>query len=152
MVEANYQEGRSWQGLEASDVVYSGGPHDAGIGYGDAQNSFRLHFACQTRLAGFLKSQMADGISGFSMSSSSLYYQMYHQGVLEEKSFALCLTRHPNADSNGTSAGILTLGGIETKLHASPMVYANQLNGRGWVVVRLKRLYLRTHGGESGEC
>ena len=31
------------------------------------------------------------------------------------------------------------------------MVYANQLNTRGWFVVRLKRLFLRTRGGEFAE-
>lgn len=146
MISANYQEGSSWRAFEASDVVYAGGPHDALLK--NNRNSFRLEFGCQTRLTGFFKTQLADGIMGMEMSSSSIWKQMYKQGVLEEKSFALCLSHQPTSSREGTEAGVLTLGGVDTKLHATNMVYANQLNDKGWFVVRLKRLFLRTHGGE----
>ena len=146
MISANYQEGSSWKAFEASDVVYSGGPHNDVLNKN--RNSFRMHFGCQTKLTGFFRTQLADGIMGMEMSSSSIWKQMYVQGVLEEKSFALCFTQQPTASRDGTSAGCMTLGGVDTKLHANKMVYANQLNERGWFVVRIKRLFLRTYGGE----
>lgn len=147
MIHANYQEGSSWHAFEASDVVYSGGPHDHYLQEEENKNSFRLRFGCQTRLEGFFKTQLADGIMGMEMSSSSIWKQMYKHGVLQEKSFALCLSQQSSVSRKGTSAGTMTLGGVDTRLHANKMVYANQLNNKGWFVVRLKRLFLRAHGG-----
>jgi len=149
IISANYQEGSSWRAFEASDVVYSGGPHDDILKKN--KNSFRMRFGCQTKLSGFFQTQLADGIMGMEMSPSSIWKQMYVQGVLEEKSFALCLSQQPVASREGTSAGSMTLGGVDKRLHDTHMVYANQLNDKGWFVVRLKRLFLRTHGGEHVE-
>jgi hypothetical protein len=146
LVTANYQEGSSWKAFEASDVVYSGGPHDSILKTN--RHSFRMHFCCQTKLTGFFQTQMADGIMGMEMASSSMWKQMYNQGVLQEKSFALCLSRQATVSRSGTLAGSMTLGGVNPKLHNTNMVYANQINTKGWFVVRLKRLFLRTHGGE----
>ena len=149
IISALYQEGSSWRAFEASDVVYSGGPHNEILKKN--KNSFRMYFGCQTRLTGFFKTQLADGIMGMEMASSSLWKQMYKQGVMDEKSFALCLSQQPTASREGTGAGAMTLGAPDTRLHATPMVYADQLNDKGWFVVRLKRLFLRTHGGEHVE-
>lgn len=58
-ISAIYQEGSSWKAFEASDVVYSGGPHNEVLKKN--RNSFRMHFGCQTHLAGYFKSQVSDG-------------------------------------------------------------------------------------------
>lgn len=43
----------------------------------------------------------------------------------------------------------MTLGGTDTRLHTTSMVYANQPNKNGWFTVHIKHMYLRTGGGES---
>lgn len=144
-MSASYQEGSSWQAFEATDVVYSGGPHDYST---TEESSFRLYFGCQTRITGFFKTQLADGIMGMEMAESSFWKQMSDARVLREESFSLCFSQQPTASRSGTGAGALTLGGVDERLHATPMVYANQLNSKGWFAVRIKRVFLRTNGGE----
>ena len=49
----------------------------------------------------------------------------------------------------GISAGVLTLGGIDTRLDSSPMVFAKNLARSGWFTVYVKKVYLRPDGGQS---
>lgn len=144
-LSASYQEGSSWKAFEVSDMVYSGGPHDRST---EDEPSFRMHFGCQTRVTGFFKTQLADGIMGMEMAASSFWKQMYNKNALREESFSLCMSRQPIASRSGTGAGAMTLGGVDERLHATPMVYANQLNTKGWFVVQIKRVFLRINGGE----
>eukprot|EP00539_Tryblionella_compressa_P013201 CAMPEP_0178823740 /NCGR_PEP_ID=MMETSP0746-20121128/5301_1 /TAXON_ID=913974 /ORGANISM="Nitzschia punctata, Strain CCMP561" /LENGTH=459 /DNA_ID=CAMNT_0020485361 /DNA_START=1 /DNA_END=1381 /DNA_ORIENTATION=- len=41
----------------------------------------------------------------------------------KNQSFSLCFSRQPLASREGTEAGALTLGGVDVRLHASPMVF-----------------------------
>lgn len=43
----------------------------------------------------------------------------------------------------------MTLGGSDTRLHSTQMVYANQPKNNGWFTVRIRAMYLRRGGGES---
>ena len=103
-ISVSYQEGSSWRAFEASDLVYSGGPHSHAI----TTNSFRMHFGCQTKVTGLFKTQLACGIMGMEMAGSSFWKQMYKEGALQEKMFALCLSRQPTASREGTGAGAMT--------------------------------------------
>jgi hypothetical protein len=85
---------------------------------------------------------------GMEMAESSFWKQMYNKKALREESFSLCLSQQTTASRSGTGAGAMTLGGVDERLHATPMVYANQLNNKGWFVVQIKRVFLRTNGGE----
>ena len=43
----------------------------------------------------------------------------------------------------------MTLGGTDTRLHSTTMVYAHQPHEDGWFKVRIRAIYLRRGGGES---
>lgn len=43
----------------------------------------------------------------------------------------------------------MTLGGSDTRLHSTTMVYAQQPNEDGWFKVHIRAIYLRRGGGES---
>eukprot|EP00542_Grammatophora_oceanica_P012420 CAMPEP_0194041356 /NCGR_PEP_ID=MMETSP0009_2-20130614/13276_1 /TAXON_ID=210454 /ORGANISM="Grammatophora oceanica, Strain CCMP 410" /LENGTH=605 /DNA_ID=CAMNT_0038684837 /DNA_START=75 /DNA_END=1892 /DNA_ORIENTATION=+ len=146
-VSVSYQEGSSWRAYEASDLLYSGGPHDEAL-EGTVGSSFRMHFGCQSHLTGLFKTQLADGIMGMEMAETSFWYQM-HQGseAMEEEKFSLCFTRASSAEKKGTSAGAMTIGGTDDRLHETKMVFAEQTHKHGWFTVRLTSVYLRTGGG-----
>ena len=49
----------------------------------------------------------------------------------------------------GVEAGFLTLGGVDTRLHTSPMVYAENLRESGWYTININNVYIREGGGLS---
>jgi Xylanase inhibitor N-terminal len=148
-LSVSYQEGSSWRAFEAADSVYTGGPHD--IALEDTDESFEMHFGCQTHLTGLFKTQLADGIMGMEMSPTSYWNQMYDAGITESKQFSMCFSRSPLATKEGTLAGAMTMGGTDARLHDTKMVYAAQNNVKGWYTVKIKNVFLRVGGGESVE-
>mmetsp|Transcript_56 Transcript_56/g.128 ORF Transcript_56/g.128 Transcript_56/m.128 type:complete len:303 (-) Transcript_56:137-1045(-) len=116
--------------------------------------TFELHFGCQTHLTGLFKTQLADGIAGMEMADTSLWKQAYTQGAIPRQVFSLCFTHDINVKREGTQAGIMTMGfssqnHAQTLQHETPMVFANQPNGKGWFRVKIVAMYLRTNGGNS---
>mmetsp|Transcript_17304 Transcript_17304/g.28740 ORF Transcript_17304/g.28740 Transcript_17304/m.28740 type:complete len:475 (-) Transcript_17304:93-1517(-) len=147
-LSVSYQEGSSWKAYEVTDLMYAGGPHDKALEQPESE-AFRFHFGCQSHLTGLFKTQMADGIAGMEMSPSSLWKQAHTTGAIHNEAFSLCFSRQPVASKEGTGAGVMTLGGTDTRLHTTQMVYANQPKDNGWFTVRMKAMYLRSGGGES---
>lgn len=161
----SYQEGSSWSAFEAKDFVYIGGPHDHSLtkdngGTEDIDPNhafaftFKMVFGCQTKLTGLFKTQLADGIMGMDDAPSAFWSQMKAAGLMKNQQFALCFTRQPVADQRGTEAGAMTLGGYDTRLHSSPMIYTKRQGGGngGFYNVRVRKIYLRHgSGGESSK-
>eukprot|EP00978_Attheya_sp_CCMP212_P012229 scaffold30403_cov53-Attheya_sp.AAC.1 len=154
-----YAEGSSWSAYEARDMVYAGGPHDQslfersvaeddtftnGDDPADASDfSFELGFGCQKQLTGLFQTQLADGILGMEDDASSFLNQMHKAGSIAERVFGLCFQRQPLASRDGTGAGVITLGSVDTRLHRSPMVYARNTRPSGWYAVHVRAVYLR---------
>lgn len=161
----SYAEGSSWTAHEARDVAYALGPHHEPLerteedgevkkGYDPthaSKFSFVMNFGCQNELTGLFKTQLADGILGMENSPFTFWKQMLDAGVIAEAKFSLCFNRQPIVDRDGNEAGVLTLGGVDARLHNSPMVYAQNVRNSGFFTVRLKRVYLRENGGESAK-
>lgn len=145
-IHVAYQEGSSWLAFEAVDVAYSGGLHDRMT----TEKPFEFHFGCQTQLTGLFQTQLEGGIMGMDLDGPSYWKQMFKNGRIEEPMFSLCFSRQPVVSRTGTQAGAMTMGGTDTRLHTTPMVYAAQTNtGAGWYVVRIRKMYLRS--GSGGE-
>jgi len=162
----SYAEGSSWSAVEATDVMYAGGPHDGALIHldeaeavseekhiGDSpQDAYvfelNMSFGCQYRITGLFKTQLATGIMGMEDSPKSFWKQMYNQGVIDEKRFSLCFSRQPTASREGTEAGAMTIGGTDTRFHSTPMLYARNVQSTSYGI-RLKAIYLRKNGGES---
>lgn len=160
-VEMGYSEGSRWSAYEAIDRVYVGGPHDSRLseeelrGSGRQQNPldvtpFALTFGCQTVATKLFKTQLADGIMGMENTRTAFWSQMHEAGAMSEKGFSLCYSRQPTASRDGTEAGTLTMGGSDSRLHSSRMVYARNLKVLGRFTLELKNIYLWDRGGESG--
>jgi hypothetical protein len=143
-----YQEGSMWAAYEATDVTYLGGLHtgpvkpreegDKLVGFIHGEDpmdapkfSFEMTFGCQNKITGLFKTQLADGIMGMCLKKSSIFQQMYDQGIIAKRSFSLCFVRGEEASRDGTQAGAFTLGGTDEKLHSGPMIYAKGFNARG---------------------
>jgi len=83
----------------------------------------------------------------------SFWSQMFESGKGgANMQFSLCFSRPARVDRGGTEAGAMTLGGTDTRLHESPMVYAKRRNTKGFYKVHVRKVYLRHgEGGESAK-
>mmetsp|Transcript_22593 Transcript_22593/g.38525 ORF Transcript_22593/g.38525 Transcript_22593/m.38525 type:complete len:822 (-) Transcript_22593:2122-4587(-) len=129
--------------------------------------NFRLKFGCQTKVTGLFRTQLEDGIMGMDNRAGSFWMQLrehykskgHGSSEAEEQDFdpnqfALCYDRQPISSelSLGVGSGALTLGGSDSLLHSTPMVYAENLSpGIGWYTVHVKGMFLRSKGGSLSE-
>lgn len=155
----SYQEGSSWQAYECSDQTYLGGLHykpllkdDGGTEDMDPFHApgfkFPLVFGCQDKITGLFKTQLADGIMGMDNADTAFWMQIFNSNTIASKSFALCFSRQPTADRDGTEAGALTLGGVDERFHSSKMVHTQSSDkNRGFFNLHLRKVYLRAGGG-----
>jgi len=164
----SYQEGSNWTAFEAIDQVYVGGMHTQALGkklldddgehyhrhdgldpLAAPEYAFPLRFGCQTQMSGHFRTQLEDGIMGMDIGRPAIWNQMYLQGKIAARAFALCFQRQPSRKA----AGALTLGGTDARLHtAHPMVYAARSTSQDdrdgvFFSVHLRNVYLREGGG-----
>lgn len=129
-----------------------GGTEDIDPGHAGAFG-FPLQFGCQTQITGLFKTQLADGIMGMENSQSSFWHQMYKADKIDSKTFSLCFSRPEAAAREGTEAGAMTLGGVERRLHTTPMVFSTTRNtgsAEGFFAVHIRAIFMREgKGGES---
>ncbi|KAL9180241.1 hypothetical protein ACHAXT_008211, partial [Thalassiosira profunda] len=156
----------SWTAFEASDVAYAGGPHDRAVDgkkiplqpSEDPMNpvhapeySFPLTFGCQTHVTGYFERQLASGVVGLDRRARSFWGQMRASSVIKRAQFSLCFVKQSLASASGSTAGAFTMGGVDKRLHKTPMVYAKSL-GEGSTAsfkVRMRKMYLREGNEQS---
>ena len=86
---------------------------------------------------------------GMDKAKSAFWMQMYEAKKIDKQAFSLCFSRSPHAAREGTSAGAMSMGGTDTRLHTSPMVYTEADKGSGFYRVTVRKAYLRA--GPSGQ-
>ena len=168
-ISMSYAEGSSWTAYEAVDLCYAGGPHHDALAVNGpmtnqdastvdhvdpddaSQFAFELNFGCQVSITGLFITQLADGIMGMENEDTSFWRQMHSKGAIPRPEFSLCFSRSDDAEREGTGAGAITLGGVDTRLHQSPMVFAKNTKGSGFYSVHLKAVFLRAGGGMSAQ-
>lgn len=158
-------EESSWTAFEAKDIVYAGGLHDRPIDSflmhdssttpeEDTNNesplhaseySFPLTFGCQTSVSGYFQKQLASGVIGLDRRAQSFWGQMRATQTIHKAQFSLCFVRQPTASTSGTTAGSVMLGGVDKRLHKTPMVFAKVMGGdtSASYKVHVRKMYLR---------
>ncbi|KAL7537019.1 hypothetical protein ACHAXR_007540 [Thalassiosira sp. AJA248-18] len=145
-----YTEGSSWHAYESVDKVFVAA-REMSSSLNPMMNSFKTDFlfGCQMKETGLFVTQLADGIMGMSAHPSTLPRAMYEQGKLEHNMFSMCFRRELHVSKQGIVAGLLTLGGIDSRKDFAPMVYARNVASSGWFTVFVKNVYIREQGGQS---
>lgn len=94
----------------------------------------------------------ADGIMGMYITKGALWRQMYDQGVILRQKFSLCFSREAEVGKDGTPAGALTMGGTDTNLHQTPMVYAQGFTSSSSMhAVKIRKMYFMEGGHYRAE-
>lgn len=106
-ISQSYTEGSSWDGYKVIDQVFVGGMEPQTLPQAP-KYTLNFTFACLTHETGLFQSQLADGIMGMSNAIESLPSQLLSQGMTTSGVFALCFR---------IGGGILTLGGIDQRIH-----------------------------------
>ena len=160
----SYAEGSSWNANEVSDVVYAGGLHDVPVHsngdhgstdidgtnpYSAREYSFNLRFGCMTDSSGLFRTQLADGIMGMSAATQEVFWrQMYNSKQIERANFSLCFSRALQLHEFGNEAGVMTLGGVDSRLHQVPMGFMKYVDSLGFFGVNVEKIYVHTDGGD----
>jgi len=146
----SYTEGSSWKAYQAIDKFYCGSNTMEGI-YDEVDASFAIDFkfGCQQSETGLFVGQLADGIMGMAANDATLVNHMKTEGRLEHDMFAICFKRRYQQSKRGVVAGVMTLGGMDTRLHTGPMVYADNKVADGWFTVYVKGIYLLPNDEDS---
>lgn len=152
-LSVHYQEGSGWNAREVTDDIYIGGPHEVPLDH-PPEDAFTLTFGCQNEITGLFKTQLADGIMGMDFGSLSFWKQAYNQSKIPCQAFSLCFSHRIIVNKeDGLSAGVMTLGGNNPALHTNTnMVFANFVVSSNFYRVQMKKVYLRTKGGQSVEA
>ncbi|KAL7497007.1 hypothetical protein ACHAWT_005128 [Skeletonema menzelii] len=161
LVSRNFGSGNdasSWAAFEAQDIVYAGGLHDRPID-SSTQNaepdddessplhasefSFPLTFGCQTSTSGYFEKQLASGVIGLDRRAQSFWGQMRAAQTIHHARFSLCFARQ---SISGVNAGAIMLGGVDKRLHKTPMVFAKLMEDGTTAAfkVHVRKIYMRT--------
>lgn len=162
-VSQSYAEGSSWSATLVQDTFTCGYNHPKDLILSNneydkdrIESPFTIpfKFACQNHLTGLFINQLADGIMGMSAEENTLAKQLYNQNKIEHNMFSMCFKRDVHHTKDGVTAGIMTLGGFDARLHKSPMVYARvELNNHhGWFTVHVRKIWMRQNGGLSAKA
>ncbi|CAN0020703.1 unnamed protein product, partial [Heterosigma akashiwo] len=121
------------------DRFYTGVEVFAEIPAANADLAIDFLFGCHSSVVdGWFTPQLADGIMGMSMSHFSLVGALHKAGAIAHNNFALCFNEE---------GGVMSLGGVDTRLHDSPMQFVPLLTqNTGWFTVSLKEIHV---GGEK---
>ncbi len=148
IVEVGYEEGSSWEAIESSDMVSLSHPDFVSYDFTNENRNpqFELRFGCQTSLKGLFEVQTEDGIIGLNNEKESFWHQMYDQGLIKKKVFALCIN---SLQHKHESTGIITFGGTDERFHDSPMVYAESIENDAWFTVPITAIALKDSQSEK---
>jgi hypothetical protein len=129
----SYSEGSSWTAFKVRDMLRPGGEI---VGSARGVGALNFEFGCQESETGLFRSQNVDGIMGMSAADDTLPHQLVAQRVTTTRTFALCFS---------VDGGVMTLGGVDPRLHVpgAVMKHARLMRGRGWYTVRLLDVALR---------
>jgi hypothetical protein len=138
-IQQSYSEGSSWNAYKVQDKLWVGSIKPS-LTPGGSDYAIDFEFGCQTSAQGLFVAQLADGILGMSNGPDTLPAQLKTKGVVPSRVFALCFR---------IGGGIMTLGGVDERIHTKHAVSYAALanNGRlGFFSVSVRNIYMKSSG------
>jgi len=124
----------TYRAFEARDLIRVGGP--------TSNVAFMHSFACQETN----RNLNSLGIVSMSSQPTSFPNQMYQAKKIMSADFSLCF----NPPGESVESGVITLGGYNSEIITTPMVYAkNTKVGNAPYTFYIKKVFLRQGGGSS---
>lgn len=150
VITQSYTEGSSWEAYQVQDLLYLGG-NDILASVNPSSQSYGIPFmfGCQMSENGLFVTQLADGIMGMSAHDMTITKQLYDLKKIPDKLFSLCFRRELGTSRKGVTAGFMTLGGMDTRMDSSPLIFAKNTATSGWFTVYVKNILIRAGGGQS---
>jgi len=130
----SYSEGSSWRAYKVSDVIWVGGSSLPMVPEADKLSS-EFTFGCMESETGLFRGQIVDGIMGMSAAHDTLAFRLYSNKITRSRAFSMCFR---------VGGGVLTLGGLDTRLNYGDMKYIRLIKGSGWFTVRLLEVFIRS--------
>jgi Xylanase inhibitor N-terminal len=150
VITQSYTEGSSWEAYQVQDLLHLGG-NDILASVNPSSQSYTIPFmfGCQMSENGLFVTQLADGIMGMSAHDMTITKQLYDNKKIPHKLFSLCFRRELGTSRKGVTAGFMTLGGMDTRMDTSPLIFAKNTATSGWFTVYVKNILIRAGGGQS---
>merc|ERR1712060_861274 len=147
VVGVSYLEGSSWNGYQVTDKFHLGDKNDEGNV--EAKNlKVDFTFACECQETGLFQTQMENGIMGLIPHDHHISNILFNEKKISQRQFSICFGWELKSSIKGVHSGLMVIGGVDTRHHTTPMVYAKKVHGEGGYSVNVRSLYLAENNGK----
>jgi len=147
LVGVSYLEGSHWNGYQVKDKFYLGCTNHEDNSKAESLK-IDYTFACECNESGLFQTQMENGIMGLIPHDHHISNLLFNEKKITQHQFSICFGWELTSSVEGVHSGLMVIGGVDTRHHITPMVYAKTFAGHGGFSVNMRSLYLSESNGK----